>query len=327
MVFIPPKMINPLKDYPKNLPYGKIKKIFMELLGDFKIPSVPLDIKILNKTELDAGVVCQKIEYNVEKDERVSAFHLFSINTNKNAPGLLSIHAHGADNIFPFGKSYHCKANKDDPNQYSYRAALEGFRVLAPDALCFGERRNAFGYAKNFMDELNTHAELCGLGKSLTWKSVWDNSRAIEALETLGAPTVGVIGHSGGSTQTYILAAANEKIKAAVCFQSFMTLRHQFRQYRCCHCLYHFIPGMIKKGIDWDQVVSLVPPRKIFMGRGRMDKGTPEPMYRAFVAAIENRCIEEHLPKSLFTHEGNGGHEITKNMLLDAMKFLHKMLD
>jgi len=45
-------------------------------------------------------------------------------------------------------------------------------------------------------------------------------------------PADGSIGWSGGSTQNYILTAVNEKVKAAVCFFSFATLRHQFYQYR-----------------------------------------------------------------------------------------------
>jgi hypothetical protein len=42
---------------------------------------------------------------------------------------------------------------------------LEGFRVLAPDVLCFGERQSKFGYATFFFDEINTHAELTSQGK------------------------------------------------------------------------------------------------------------------------------------------------------------------
>jgi dienelactone hydrolase len=236
---------------------------------------------------------------------------------------VLSIHAHGGDTIFPVGKAYHCRPDPDDPNQYSFRAAQAGFRVLAPDAFCFGERQTTWGHTRTFHDEVLWHHELCARNRSLAWKSVWDNSRAIEALESLGASRVGSIGHSGGSTQCYILAAANPNVQAAVCFASFATLRHQYYRHRLAHCCYHFIPGMLSAGIDWDQVVALAAPRKLFMGWGGKDEGTPAPMAEAFVDAIRDRCRREGLPDSVVAHhEPQADHAITEPMLSAALEFL-----
>jgi len=175
--------------------------------------------------------------------------------------------------------------------QYIYIAALKGSRVLAPDALGFGERRTGWGYSSHFADEINLQNELTSRGRSLAWKSVWDNSRGIEVLEALGSETIGTIGWSGESTQTYILAAANRKVKAAACLFSFLTLRHQFYQFRLYHCFYHFIPGMMQAGLDWDQVVSLIPPRKIFMARGENDKGLPENNHEITMEMLEAALV------------------------------------
>jgi len=174
---------------------------------------------------------------------------------------------------------------------------------------------------------VNIQNELTSKGRSLAWKSVWDNSRAIEVLKTLGAETTGVIGWSGGSTQAYILAAANQKVEAAACLFSFLTLRHQFYRYRLYHCFYHFIPGMMQAGIDWDQVVSLIPPRKIFMAWGGADKGTPEPMYRSFVQSIRNRQNRIGATDCLTLYEEpENNHEITMEMLDTAFEFLRESL-
>jgi len=325
-MLIPENFIGKPENYPEELELKEIKKRFFKILGEFKTPKVPHNVRIIEEKVVKGDIVKQKIEYYVDKDERVYAYHLFKKDLKKDAPGILSIHAHGGDEIFPLGKDYHCKEDPDDPNQYSYILALHGFRVLAPDALCFRERRTEWGYSKNFFDEINTHMELVSRGKSLCWKSVWDNSRAIEVLEFLGSKSIGSIGASGGSTQNYILASVNEKIKAAVCFFSFATLRHQFYQYRLCHCLYHYVPGMVKAGIDWDQVISLIPPRKIFFAWGSRDQGTPEIMYRSFVKSIEDRCKKENLPKSVFVYEEDVGHKITERMLSSAIRFLKENL-
>lgn len=324
---IPHELVGCPPGYPEDLPAAEVKRRFLKILGDFVAPSVPLKSAATEEIELPGGIVRQRVEYDVALGERVPAYHLFRRDLPADAPGVLSIHAHGGDDIFPVGKAYHCHPKADDPSQYSYHAALAGFRVLAPDALCFGERRISWGYSQNFFDEILTHAELTSRGLSLAWKSVWDNSRALEMLEHLGARRLGVIGLSGGSTQTYILAAANEKVQAAACYASIATLRHQFYQYRLQHCLYHYIPGMVAAGIDWDQVVATAAPRALFLERGGLDDGTPEPMFQAFVTAIEHRCWRENLPSSVTPfEEPKAGHGVTEPGLRAGMAFLQKHL-
>ena len=323
MSYIPEKAMKEFPGYPAALKTDEIGRRFRKVLGEFEVPSVPLKLKVTGEIELKGGIVRQRMEYDVDKGERISAYHLFKKGLSKNAPGVLSIHGHGGDQIFPVGKAFHCHPDKNDPTQYSYLAALAGFRVLAPDALCFGERQAKWGHSTFFFDEIAMHAELTANGKSLAWKSVWDNSRALEVLESLGCKSMGAIGYSGGSTQAYILASVNRKVRASACLFSFMTLRHQFSRYRCCHCLYHYIPGMMKAGLDWDQVVSLIAPRKVFLGWGAKDEGTPEPMYRAFCDAVRSKD-----EKSLMVfEEPDRGHEITMPMLQNALGFFKANLN
>ena len=325
--YIPERPVHPPDGYPLELPPEEVRKRYLDLLGDFRTPLCDPQFRIVDETALPGGVVRQRVEYDVEPNDRVSAYHLFRKGIPDSAPGLVSIHAHGGGADFALGKDMNAMPRADDPGQYAYHAALHGFRALAPDALCFGERRSAFGYAKEFMDEIVSHAELCARDKCLAWKSVYDNSRAVEVLESLGAKRIGCIGHSGGSTQGYLLAAANPKIEAAACLASFATLRGQFYQYRAWHCLYHYIPGMVKAGIDFDQVAATVAPRKMFLARGTLDAGTPESMFRDFVDAIRKRCRDENLPDDcLGVFESEAGHGITRELLAEAMAFLHNAM-
>lgn len=324
--YIPDRMQSPPANYPQALSNGEVLRRFRALVGDAAAPRKAPCVEVLSEELLPGNIVRQKIAYKVDENERVTALHLFHQDLPPNAPGILSIHEHGGDENFLLGKELHCKPLAGDPTQYSYWAATEGFRVLAPDALCFGERRASYGYASNFMDEIVTHAELCARGKSLAWKSIYDNSRAVEVLQALGCGSVGVLGHSGGSTQGYLLMAANSSVQAAACCYSFATLREQFYRYRCWHCLYHYIPGMIEAGIDFDQVVATIAPRPLFMGWGSKDEGTPESMYRAFVKAYNDRCAQEALPNRLVCHEGNTGHVLTVEMLRAIMQFFHQTL-
>jgi dienelactone hydrolase len=324
---IPSGFIGKPKNYPEQMPWKEVKRRFSKLLGRFEPPSTPLKLKVKGEIKLPGNVIKQRVEYFVEPGEKVPALHVFRKDIPQNAPGILAIHAHGGGICFAQGKEMHCKPDPKDPKQYTYRLALEGFRVLTPDALCFGERRTSWGYSTEFFDEINKHMEMTARGESFCRKSLWDNFRAIEVLELLGAKIIGSAGHSGGSTQNYILTSINNKVKAAVCFASFATLRHQFYQYRLAHCLYHFVPGMIKMGIDWDQVVALAAPRKFLFCAGGKDEGTPEPMLRAFVQAINKRCREEKLPRSVYVcREPSAGHAITENMMQRAIDFLKENL-
>ena len=324
---IPKTFVGKPSDYPLKLSAKEVRRRFLKLLGPFQTPSVPLKLKVTDEKILDGDVIQQRVEYFVEKGERVPALHLFLKGLAPDAPGVLAIHEHGGDSNFPLGKAIHAQPDVNDPRRYAYHAARAGFRVLAPDALAFGERQSKIGGTCAFGYEIVAHAELCSRGKSLAWKSVWDNSRAIEVLEKLGARKIGAIGHSGGSTQNYILTSVNPKVRAAVCTFSFCTLRHQFYQHRLHHCLYHYIPGMMKAGIDWDQVVALAAPRKFFFGWGDQDDGSPSLMYRAFVGAIRARCRLERLPSSIEVHEEKGcPHRITPAMLSHALDFLKSNL-
>ena len=324
---IPETFIGKPEGYPADLPPAEVKKRFLRLLGPFEKPEVPLNLRVTDETPLPGGVVRQRVVYDVARGESVPAYHMFLKGLPREAPGVLAIHGHGGEASMTAGKNHQTEPKPDDPVQHAYRAALAGYRVLAPDALLFGERRRLWGYSQFFWDEIIVQAELTGRGLSLAWKSVWDNSRAIEALEFLGARAIGAMGLSGGSTQTYILTAANPKVRAGVCFQSFATLRHQFYQYKLAHCLYHYIPGMVAAGIDWDQVVATAAPRRLFLGRGGKDEGSPAVMCEAFVAAIERRCREEGLPPSVETFvEPDQGHTITEPMLASALRFLSESL-
>jgi len=143
---------------------------------------------LTEEVELPGGIIRHRVEYDVAPGDRVPAYHLFRRGLPADALGLLSIHAHGGSTIFPVGKAYHCQPKADDPSQYSYRAALAGFRVLAPDALLFGERQTPWG--GNYYNEVAAHAELCGRGFSLAWKSVWDNERLPLAGRALAGSSV-----------------------------------------------------------------------------------------------------------------------------------------
>ena len=104
MVNNPEHMIGKPDGYPEKLAVSEIAERFSRLLGKFETPVVPLNIKVTGETELPGGIVKQRIEYCGDAGEIIPALHLFRKGLPANAPGVLSIHAHGGDEIFLVGK-------------------------------------------------------------------------------------------------------------------------------------------------------------------------------------------------------------------------------
>ena len=317
-------------DYPDfTLTPAEARKRFLKILGPLSPRRTPLNLKHSgNLLDLGGGLRQEKIWYDVEPGETVPAY-LFTHAGRSKRPGIVALHPHGGDNIFPIGKDYVCEPSPTNTGAYAYRLARAGFVVLAPDSLCFGERREGTGYSRNFFYEIIRTMELFGRGSSLTWKNTWDIARAIDVMETLPqvqAGAIGLIGHSGGSIQSYIAAACDQRVKATVALQSFITLRHQFYSYRLCHCLYPYLPNIITAGVDYDQLVASIVPRKIFLGWGEKDDGTPEVMTRAFVDAIEKESRRQKVESCVELFTSPGPHDITPEMLAASIAFLHRHL-
>ena len=74
---IPKEFTGIPKGYPEKISRDEVEKRFKSLLGDFETPSCPLNLRVTDETELSEGVIRQRVEYNVEPGETVSAIHLF----------------------------------------------------------------------------------------------------------------------------------------------------------------------------------------------------------------------------------------------------------
>jgi hypothetical protein len=100
-------------------------------------------------------------------------------------------------------------------------------------------------------------------------------------------------------------------------------MRHQLWGYRLAHCLYPYVPRLIATGVDYDQLVASIVPRKLFMGWGRKDDGTPEVMTRAFFDAVEAESVRQGVEGCVELFASDAGHMPTPEMMDAAFAFLH----
>jgi dienelactone hydrolase len=169
----------------------------------------------------DCGTyVRKKIEYSVN-GRKVPAFLLVP-KGEAPFPAVLVNHQHHSQRNW--GKSEVCGIVGDPLQAFGSELAQKGFVVIAPDAICFEERRqNAVGTEENHKeDEWNHFLALChGImtGDTLAKIVIEDAIGAISVLNNLDIvdkDKIGCMGHSYGGNTTYFTTAFDKRVNYAI---------------------------------------------------------------------------------------------------------------
>ena len=196
----------------------------MRLLG--AVPDGPPPLAAAQVERVDLGdVVREKVTYAVERDERVPAFLFLPKTGAAPLPAVLCHHQHGGE--FDVGKDGPAGLGSTPDQHYAIELARRGYVTLAPDAICFNERRDPAGRLKGAEYERYQALHRLTEGKTLQGKYVWDARRAIDYLVSrpeVDRARIGMIGHSLGGQETLFTTAADLRIKAAVSSCGFASL-------------------------------------------------------------------------------------------------------
>jgi hypothetical protein len=116
-------------------------------------------------------------------------------------------------------------------------------------------------------------------------KMIWDVGRVIDYLETLpfvDPKKIGCIGHSHGAYGTLFAAAFEPRISTAVASCGFTTFRNDPNPERWSHLtaliprLGFYLPDVASIPFDWQHVLGLVAPRKLFVWYATKDSIFPK---------------------------------------------------
>ena len=190
----------------------------------------------------------------------------------------------------------------------------EGYIVLCPDALGFEGRRHESLDGPSYERHMAMH--YIAAGKSLAWKNILDNRRALDSLcsrSVVDASRIGCYGHSLGSTFTWLTGPWDNRLKCMVgncCMPSQAAMdgtaiNHSFSNY---------IPGLNRIG-DIPEYVALTAPRRLHLNFGAEDALNP----------VE--YLEKELPRIAILYKDAGaedafswyidsdaGHELSESM-------------
>ena len=257
-----------------------------------------------------------KVEYSVERDERVRAYLLIPKNLAGRSPAVFCHHQHAGN--YSLGKSEVVGLDGDPDQALAHELAERGFVTFAPDAIAFEERNwsKTAGEAAYF--ELATRLVQ---GQTLMAKVLQDiavGTDYMESRDEVDSDRIGFIGHSYGGRMAIWAPAFDKRIIASVsncgCARYEDSIsRDAGIQMEVC------VPGIMQWG-DIEDVVKLVEPSSLLISAAESDKWS-RGAQKIFDSARPS-FIQGTLELKIY----EGGHSFTAEMREAAYRFLEREL-
>jgi dienelactone hydrolase len=268
----------------------------------------------LRETIRKEGYRIESVTYEAEPNDPIPAYLLVpdGVDANHPAPAVAVWHQHNGQ--YGLGKVEPAGLAGNPMHHTGVALAKEGYVVLCPDALCFGERQNEKLKGGNF--ERFEFLRYVVAGKCMAWKNILDMRRAIDYLcsrPEVQRDHLGCYGHSMGSTFTWLVGPWEPRLKCLVgncCLPTYKAIHRT----HLLHCFPNFVPGLNQYG-DTPDIAALIAPRALHMNFGETDGGSPIEEVREGVQTIAQAYRQAGAADkfSYFIEEGTG-HVLSEQM-------------
>ncbi len=261
----------------------------------------------------ESGYTRHLIEYDSCEDKVIAFLLLPDILDNN--PAILINHQHNSERHL--GKSEVCGLTGNPLQAFGPALAKKGFVVLAPDSICFEERRkNAQGTEPLSADGdfLQHYNEMCYRiikGDNLMKKVLNDAINGITLLSGLtyvDNKNIGTLGHSYGGNTVLFLSALDERIAYSCASGSACTYENRMLNDVGIE-MASVIPNFHSK-YDIFDLVSCIAPRRLLIVSAEDDKYSRDADY--IVEKASPAYAELNALKHLYHKRYPGGHGLTK---------------
>lgn len=228
-------------------------------------------------------------------------------------PAVLVNHQHNRE--LNLGKSEICGVEGNPLQAFGSALAERGVVVIAPDAICFEDRRSGVkGTVVNAeQDEWNYFLALCNgvlSGETLAKLAIEDAMGAISVLNNLDfvdKSKIGCLGHSYGGNTTYFTTAFDKRIHYALASGSVVSYQYRIENNTGIEKA-SIIPGLIKE-FEIADFIKEIAPRKFMIvcaNEDKWSKDAPE-IYRI----AKDHYIMKGAADNLEIKQYSGGHALT----------------
>jgi len=275
--------------------------------------STNIDFNIV-KSEKEDGYTRQLINFNSCGDT-VIAYLLIPDVINKN-PAILINHQHNGERHL--GKSEVCGLVGNPLQAFGPILAQKGFVVLAPDSICFEERRRGgqgvipLSGDDDFLQHYNEMCYRILQGENFLIKKVLSDAingiTLLSELEFVNNERIGTLGHSYGGNTVLFLSAIDERIKFSCASGSACTYKNKMQNNVGIE-MSIVIPGFIQKYDIYD-LVRCIAPRHLLIISAEDDKYSRDADFIVEQARLS--YVECHAINNLCHMKYSGGHPLTK---------------
>jgi len=213
------------------------------------------------------------------------------------------------------GKSEVCGLVGDSFQAFGPALAKQGIVVLAPDSICFEDRRsNRTGIEPDDADVEQHYNEMCYRllrGDTLMHKVLSDSAQAISLLRAhslIDPERVGILGHSYGGNTVLFHGALDERIRFACASGAACTY-----QYKMAHQLgiemAEVIPGFFTH-YDIPHLVTCFAPRRVLLVSATDDQLSQDA--DKIVNKSQEMCASVGVSTHIEHKRYEGGHALTQ---------------
>ncbi len=271
----------------------------------FEPAPIAPEARLLRRT--DRGAYTEEyLTFQTAPGLRIPAYVLLPNAAPRPAPAIVALHSH--DGLYLWGKEKLVESDAEHPyltafKQRSYggrsiaaELARQGYVVIAIDMLYWGERRmlldndppayrerslrtteeeiRAFNQRSSQSESLFARSLLAA---GITWPGVvlWDDLRTLDYLASrpeVDRNRIGCVGLSVGGYRSFLLAALDERIKAAVDVGWMTSFASQIKQHIVNTIGLSFHITGLYRYLDLPDLAALIAPRAVLVINGSQDR-------------------------------------------------------
>ena len=332
---------------PSYPPPAAVKAAFHKLLDR---PKVPLDVHADGIMKLDNGSVLERLSFATEKKsdgkiERVPAVIVRPIEEKEKLPAVIVLHGTGG--------------SKDGQVGFMKELAKRGIIGIAIDARYHGGRsggaKGAAAYNKAIVRAWETKPGQ-PMEHPFYYDTCWDIWRTVDYLQSrpdVNPKKLGIIGFSMGGIETWLAAAADNRLLVsvpAIAVQSFRwSLDHNKWQgrantikaahlqaakdlgepavnQRVCRALWNKVVPGITDEFDCPSMVRLTAPRPLLILSGKKDGNCPYEGAKIAIDSAERAYKDAGAADRLRVIVEDVGHTVTAAQRTAALEWFERWL-